>query len=136
MLFSFQEQGEAPEIEAIAGAAIQNPVPGLGSQPFLRTTADPGLVDPANKKQEYDNPYFEPQYGFPSEDDPDAEEQVESYTPRFNQNLNGNKCVILVHHLNDHLLYHHSNGLSDHPCNVYYQTRSMSNNCSLHSWWS
>ncbi|XP_026233943.1 MAP kinase-activating death domain protein isoform X4 [Anabas testudineus] len=85
------EQGEAPEIEASASAALQNPIPGLGSQPFLRPTADAGLVDPANKKQEYDNPYFEPQYGFPSEDDPDAEEQVESYTPRFNQNLNGNK---------------------------------------------
>uniref|UniRef100_A0A7N8XCW4 MAP kinase-activating death domain protein n=1 Tax=Mastacembelus armatus TaxID=205130 RepID=A0A7N8XCW4_9TELE len=75
-----------------ASAALQNPVPGLGSQPFLRPTADAALVDPANKKQEYDNPYFEPQYGFPSEEDPDAEEQVESYTPRFNQNLNGNKC--------------------------------------------
>uniref|UniRef100_A0A7N6C636 MAP kinase-activating death domain protein n=1 Tax=Anabas testudineus TaxID=64144 RepID=A0A7N6C636_ANATE len=86
-----QGQGEAPEIEASASAALQNPIPGLGSQPFLRPTADAGLVDPANKKQEYDNPYFEPQYGFPSEDDPDAEEQVESYTPRFNQNLNGNK---------------------------------------------
>ncbi|XP_026175444.1 MAP kinase-activating death domain protein isoform X5 [Mastacembelus armatus] len=85
------EQGEAPEIEASASAALQNPVPGLGSQPFLRPTADAALVDPANKKQEYDNPYFEPQYGFPSEEDPDAEEQVESYTPRFNQNLNGNK---------------------------------------------
>ncbi|KAI3377404.1 hypothetical protein L3Q82_008592 [Scortum barcoo] len=85
------EQGEAPEIEASASAALQNPVPALGSQPFLRPAADAGLVDPANKKQEYDNPYFEPQYGFPSEDDPDAEEQVESYTPRFNQNLNGNK---------------------------------------------
>ncbi|XP_061595038.1 MAP kinase-activating death domain protein isoform X11 [Cololabis saira] len=84
------EQGE-PEIEASASAALQNPVPGLGSQPFLRPAVDAGLVDPANKKQEYDNPYFEPQYGFPSEDDPDAEEQVESYTPRFNQNLNGNK---------------------------------------------
>uniref|UniRef100_A0A7N5ZSG9 MAP kinase-activating death domain protein n=1 Tax=Anabas testudineus TaxID=64144 RepID=A0A7N5ZSG9_ANATE len=81
----------SPEIEASASAALQNPIPGLGSQPFLRPTADAGLVDPANKKQEYDNPYFEPQYGFPSEDDPDAEEQVESYTPRFNQNLNGNK---------------------------------------------
>ncbi|XP_072236118.1 MAP kinase-activating death domain protein isoform X7 [Leuresthes tenuis] len=86
------EQVEAPEIEASANAALQNPVPGLGSQPFLRPAADAGLVDPANKKQEYDNPYFEPQYGFPSEDDPDAEEQVESYTPRFNQNLNGNKA--------------------------------------------
>nr|XP_046250479.1 MAP kinase-activating death domain protein isoform X18 [Scatophagus argus] len=86
------EQGEAPEIEASASAALQNPVPALGSQPFLRPPADAGLVDAANKKQEYDNPYFEPQYGFPSEDDPDAEEQVESYTPRFNQNLNGNKA--------------------------------------------
>ncbi|XP_036951753.1 MAP kinase-activating death domain protein isoform X10 [Acanthopagrus latus] len=87
------EQGDAPEIEVSASAALQNPVPALASQPFLRPTADAGLVDPANKKQEYDNPYFEPQYGFPSEDDPDAEEQVESYTPRFNQNLNGNKAA-------------------------------------------
>ncbi|XP_069021862.1 MAP kinase-activating death domain protein isoform X5 [Embiotoca jacksoni] len=90
------EQGEAPEIEASASAALQNAVPGLGSQPFLRPAADSGLVDLANKKQEYDNPYFEPQYGFPSEDDPDAEEQVESYTPRFNQNLNGNKAQRLL----------------------------------------
>ncbi|XP_029954646.1 MAP kinase-activating death domain protein isoform X6 [Salarias fasciatus] len=86
------EQGDAPEIEASASAALQNPVPGLGSQPFLRPAPEAGLVDSVNKKQEYDNPYFEPQYGFPSEDDPDAEEQVESYTPRFNQNLNGNKA--------------------------------------------
>uniref|UniRef100_A0A672JHH9 MAP kinase-activating death domain protein n=1 Tax=Salarias fasciatus TaxID=181472 RepID=A0A672JHH9_SALFA len=59
---------------------------------IITITAVSGLVDSVNKKQEYDNPYFEPQYGFPSEDDPDAEEQVESYTPRFNQNLNGNKA--------------------------------------------
>ncbi|CAJ1049244.1 MAP kinase-activating death domain protein isoform X8 [Xyrichtys novacula] len=85
------EQGEVPEIEASASAALQNSVPALGNQPFLRPAAEAGLVDQGNKKQEYDNPYFEPQYGFPSEDDPDAEEQVESYTPRFNQNLNGNK---------------------------------------------
>uniref|UniRef100_A0A3Q2Q000 MAP kinase-activating death domain protein n=1 Tax=Fundulus heteroclitus TaxID=8078 RepID=A0A3Q2Q000_FUNHE len=84
------EQVEAPEIEASASAALQNPVPGLGSQPFLRPPAEAGLVDSANKKQEYDNPYFEPQYGFPTEEDTE-EEQVESYTPRFNQNLNGNK---------------------------------------------
>ncbi|XP_063737679.1 MAP kinase-activating death domain protein isoform X9 [Eleginops maclovinus] len=86
-----QETGEIPTIELPAGAALQNPVSGLVSQPLLRPQTDAGLADPANKKQEYDNPYFEPQYGFPSEDDPDAEEQVESYTPRFNQNLNGNK---------------------------------------------
>ncbi|XP_078122420.1 MAP kinase-activating death domain protein isoform X8 [Sander vitreus] len=87
-----QEQGEAPDLSASAGTALQNPVSALGSQPFLRPPADAGLADQANKKQEYDNPYFEPQYGFPSEDDPDAEEHVESYTPRFNQNLNGNKA--------------------------------------------
>lgn len=91
--YYFPQESEAPEMEASATAALQNPVPALGSQPFLRPAANPGLVEPAGKKQEYDNPYFEPQYGFPSEDDPDVEEQVESYTPRFNQNLNGNKCV-------------------------------------------
>uniref|UniRef100_A0A8C5DCD1 MAP kinase-activating death domain protein n=1 Tax=Gouania willdenowi TaxID=441366 RepID=A0A8C5DCD1_GOUWI len=77
-------QGASPS------AALQNPA--LGAPPFLRPPADGALSDSTNKKQEYDNPYFEPQYGFPSEDDPDAEEQVESYTPRFNQNLNGNKA--------------------------------------------
>uniref|UniRef100_A0A3P9N8R0 MAP kinase-activating death domain protein n=1 Tax=Poecilia reticulata TaxID=8081 RepID=A0A3P9N8R0_POERE len=85
------EQAEAPEIEASASAALQNPVPGIGSQPFLRPAADSGLVDSVSKKQEYDNPYFEPQYGFPTEEEAE-EEQVESYTPRFNQNLNGNKA--------------------------------------------
>ncbi|KFP72451.1 MAP kinase-activating death domain protein [Acanthisitta chloris] len=46
------------------------------------------------RKREYDNPYFEPQYGFPMEDEDD--EQEESYTPRFNQNLNGNKSQKLL----------------------------------------
>uniref|UniRef100_A0A8C2W9J8 MAP kinase-activating death domain protein n=1 Tax=Cyclopterus lumpus TaxID=8103 RepID=A0A8C2W9J8_CYCLU len=71
---------------------VNRVVSGLAAPPFLKTPVDAGLADSANRKQEYDNPYFEPQYGFPSEDDPDAEEQVESYTPRFNQNLNGNKA--------------------------------------------
>uniref|UniRef100_A0A673XQL4 MAP kinase-activating death domain protein n=1 Tax=Salmo trutta TaxID=8032 RepID=A0A673XQL4_SALTR len=53
---------------------------------------DAAPVGPANKKGEYDNPYFEPQYGFPAEEDPEAEDQEETYTPRFNQNLNGNKA--------------------------------------------
>uniref|UniRef100_A0A8C1FR36 MAP kinase-activating death domain protein n=1 Tax=Cyprinus carpio carpio TaxID=630221 RepID=A0A8C1FR36_CYPCA len=58
---------------------------------FFVPTPDLVPVDPANKKREYDNPYFEPQYGFPSEEDTEADEQEESYTPRFSQNLNGNK---------------------------------------------
>uniref|UniRef100_A0A4W5MPF7 MAP kinase-activating death domain protein n=1 Tax=Hucho hucho TaxID=62062 RepID=A0A4W5MPF7_9TELE len=53
---------------------------------------DAAPVEPANRKGEYDNPYFEPQYGFPAEEDPEAEDQEETYTPRFNQNLNGNKA--------------------------------------------
>ncbi|CAL8244402.1 unnamed protein product [Lota lota] len=87
------EHGEPGEIEASASAALQNPVPGLGGQsPFPRITTDMAPTEPSkDQKPEYDNPYFEPQYGFPSEDDPEAEEHVESYTPRFNQSLNGNK---------------------------------------------
>uniref|UniRef100_A0A8C2I6V0 MAP kinase-activating death domain protein n=1 Tax=Cyprinus carpio TaxID=7962 RepID=A0A8C2I6V0_CYPCA len=85
------EQKEPAEVEATAGMTLPNSVPGLGAPPFTRLTPDPVPVDPANKKREYDNPYFEPQYGFPSEEDTEADEQEESYTPRFNQNLNGNK---------------------------------------------
>lgn len=122
-----------PEIEASASAALSNPVPPMGSQPFLRPAPDTGLVDPANKKQEYDNPYFEPQYGFPSEDDPDAEEQVESYTPRFNQNLNGNKCVELAHRLNETLHRHSIRALS---LDQAMQCRPSMSIESVHSWWS
>ncbi|XP_048040503.1 MAP kinase-activating death domain protein isoform X28 [Megalobrama amblycephala] len=85
------EQKEPIEVEATTSVTLQNSVPGLGAQPFTRPALDPVPVDPGIKKQEYDNPYFEPQYGFPTEEDAEAEEQEESYTPRFNQNLNGNK---------------------------------------------
>ncbi|XP_042583745.1 MAP kinase-activating death domain protein isoform X40 [Cyprinus carpio] len=85
------EQKEPAEVEATEGMTLPNSVPGLGAPPFTRLPPDPVPVDPANKKREYDNPYFEPQYGFPSEEDTEADEQEESYTPRFNQNLNGNK---------------------------------------------
>ncbi|KAG9352696.1 hypothetical protein JZ751_021110 [Albula glossodonta] len=93
------EQGESADMEVTAAAAVQNHVPVLGAQPFPKLvpeqrdgdTAPSG--DAGAKRREYDNPYFEPQYGFPTEDDPDAEgEQEESYTPRFIQNLNGNKA--------------------------------------------
>ncbi|XP_026123307.1 MAP kinase-activating death domain protein isoform X9 [Carassius auratus] len=85
------EQKEPAEVEATAGITLPNSVPGLGAPPFTRPTPDPVPVDPSNKRRDYDNPYFEPQYGFPSEEDTEADEQEESYTPRFNQNLNGNK---------------------------------------------
>uniref|UniRef100_A0A8B9LRD5 MAP kinase-activating death domain protein n=1 Tax=Astyanax mexicanus TaxID=7994 RepID=A0A8B9LRD5_ASTMX len=82
---------EAVELEASATAALQNSVPGLVPPPFTRPVPEPTPADLANKKREYDNPYFEPQYGFPAEEEADSEEQEESYTPRFNQNINGNK---------------------------------------------
>uniref|UniRef100_A0A8K9VAH6 MAP kinase-activating death domain protein n=1 Tax=Oncorhynchus mykiss TaxID=8022 RepID=A0A8K9VAH6_ONCMY len=87
------EQAEPVEMEALASAALQNPVPGLGVPPFSRPPPDAAPVGPANKKGEYDNPYFEPQYGFPAEEDPEAEDQEETYTPRFNQNLNAQRLL-------------------------------------------
>ncbi|KAL4622875.1 MAP kinase-activating death domain protein-like [Arapaima gigas] len=85
-----QEAAELTEMELSAGAAVQNHLAGLSTQPFLGTEIEP--QPPSAPKKEYDNPYFEPQYGFPTEEDADTEgEQEESYTPRFNQNFNGNK---------------------------------------------
>ncbi|KAJ7985745.1 hypothetical protein DPEC_G00343650 [Dallia pectoralis] len=85
------EQMEPVEIEVSASVALQNPVPGLDALHFSRPPPDTASVGPVRKKGEYDNPYFEPQYGFPTEEDPDVEDQEKTYTPRFNQSLNGNK---------------------------------------------
>ncbi|XP_060767672.1 MAP kinase-activating death domain protein isoform X5 [Neoarius graeffei] len=82
---------EPVEIEASASVALQNSVPGLCLPPFTRSSPEPMPMDSTSKKREYDNPYFEPQYGFPAEEEADSEEQEESYTPRFHQNVNGNK---------------------------------------------
>ncbi|XP_053348521.1 MAP kinase-activating death domain protein isoform X10 [Clarias gariepinus] len=83
------EPVEPVEIEASASAALQNP--GLCLPPFTQSSPEPTPTDPTSKKREYDNPYFEPQYGFPADEEADSEEQEESYTPRFHQNINGNK---------------------------------------------
>ncbi|KAB5525928.1 hypothetical protein PHYPO_G00145850 [Pangasianodon hypophthalmus] len=85
------EPTEPVEIEASASVALQSSVPGLCLPPFTRTSPEPTPTDSTSKKREYDNPYFEPQYGFPAEEEADSEEQEESYTPRFHQNINGNK---------------------------------------------
>ncbi|XP_040895353.1 MAP kinase-activating death domain protein isoform X8 [Toxotes jaculatrix] len=72
------EQGEAPEIEASASAALQNPVPGLASQPFLRPAADAGLVDPANKKQEAQRPLRPSSLRLPGESDGEGDSRNSS----------------------------------------------------------
>eukprot|EP00069_Balaena_mysticetus_P002591 bmy_04127T0 len=46
------------------------------------------------RRRTYDNPYFEPQYGFPPEEDDD--EQGESYTPQFSQHVSGNRAQKLL----------------------------------------
>ncbi|XP_061595037.1 MAP kinase-activating death domain protein isoform X10 [Cololabis saira] len=71
------EQGE-PEIEASASAALQNPVPGLGSQPFLRPAVDAGLVDPANKKQETQRPLRPSSLRLPGESDGEGDSRNSS----------------------------------------------------------
>ncbi|XP_054939348.1 MAP kinase-activating death domain protein isoform X16 [Physeter macrocephalus] len=45
-------------------------------------------------RRTYDNPYFEPQYGFPPEEEDD--EQGEGYTPRLSQHVSGNRAQKLL----------------------------------------
>ncbi|NXK73636.1 MADD protein, partial [Amazona guildingii] len=99
------ESADAAEMEEKLVAGFSNHLPSLSLQPsFPKISLDRRESDGAAgsicssegvvRKREYDNPYFEPQYGFPTEDEDD--EQEESYTPRFNQNLNGSRSQKLL----------------------------------------
>ncbi|XP_027742255.1 MAP kinase-activating death domain protein isoform X30 [Empidonax traillii] len=99
------EAADSAEIEEKLAAGFSNHLPSLSLQPnFPKISLDrresditAGSMSSSEgvvRKREYDNPYFEPQYGFPTEDEDD--EQEESYTPRFNQNLNGSKSQKLL----------------------------------------
>ncbi|KFV60340.1 MAP kinase-activating death domain protein, partial [Tyto alba] len=98
------ESAESAEMEEKLVAGFSNHLPSLPLQAsFPKISLDRRESDSAAgsmsssegvvRKREYDNPYFEPQYGFPTEDEDD--EQEESYTPRFNQNLNGSRRKLL-----------------------------------------
>ncbi|XP_067152464.1 MAP kinase-activating death domain protein isoform X1 [Apteryx mantelli] len=100
-----QESADSAEMEEKIVAGFSNHLPSLPLQPsFPKMSLDRRESDsPAGsmssaeggvRKREYDNPYFEPQYGFPTEDEDD--EQEESYTPRFNQNLDGSRSQKLL----------------------------------------
>ncbi|XP_068801824.1 MAP kinase-activating death domain protein isoform X10 [Struthio camelus] len=100
-----QESADSAEMEEKIVAGFSNHLPSLPLQSsFPKMSLDRRESDsPAGsmsstegvvRKREYDNPYFEPQYGFPTEDEDD--EQEESYTPRFNQNLNGSRSQKLL----------------------------------------
>ncbi|XP_065610963.1 MAP kinase-activating death domain protein isoform X3 [Cyrtonyx montezumae] len=99
------ESADSAELEEKLVAGFSNHLPSLPLQPsfpkmsFDRRESDSPAIsmNPSEgvvRKREYDNPYFEPQYGFPTEDEDD--EQEESYTPRFNQNLNGSRSQKLL----------------------------------------
>ncbi|XP_053835176.1 MAP kinase-activating death domain protein isoform X3 [Vidua macroura] len=100
-----QEAADSAEIEEKLAAGFSNHLSSLPLQSsFPKISLDRRESDIAAgsisssegvvRKREYDNPYFEPQYGFPTEDEDD--EQEESYTPRFNQNLNGSRSQKLL----------------------------------------
>ncbi|XP_034625359.1 MAP kinase-activating death domain protein isoform X17 [Trachemys scripta elegans] len=99
------ESADSAEMEEKMIAGFSNHLPSLPLQPNFpkmnlerRDGESPAgsmsSVEGMVKKREYDNPYFEPQYGFPTEEE--DEEQEESYTPRFNQNLTGNRSQKLL----------------------------------------
>ncbi|KAM6275102.1 MAP kinase-activating death domain protein isoform 1-T1 [Porphyrio hochstetteri] len=100
-----QEPADSAEMEEKLVAGFSNHLPSLPLQPNFpkinldhreseSTAGSMSSSEGVVRKREYDNPYFEPQYGFPTEDEDD--EQEESYTPRFNQNLNGSRSQKLL----------------------------------------
>ncbi|XP_053416271.1 MAP kinase-activating death domain protein isoform X7 [Nycticebus coucang] len=86
------EPSDSTEMDDKAAVGISKPLssvpPNIGKLNVDRRQTEIG--EGSVHRQTYDNPYFEPQYGFPPEEDDD--EQGESYTPRFSQHVNGNRA--------------------------------------------
>ncbi|KFO82887.1 MAP kinase-activating death domain protein, partial [Cuculus canorus] len=98
------ESADSAEMEEKLVSGFSSHLPSLPLQPSFpkisldrresdSTAGNMSSSEGVVRKREYDNPYFEPQYGFPAEDEDD--DQEESYTPRFNQNLNGSRQKLL-----------------------------------------
>ncbi|XP_036883799.1 MAP kinase-activating death domain protein isoform X40 [Sturnira hondurensis] len=66
--------------------------PSVGRPNVDRRQTEPG--EGSVRRRTYDNPYFEPQYGFPPEEEDD--DQGESYTPRFSQHGSGSRAQKLL----------------------------------------
>ncbi|XP_038620133.1 MAP kinase-activating death domain protein isoform X38 [Tachyglossus aculeatus] len=83
------EPADSTEMDEKTMAGFPNPLPplppGFGKLSLEKREGESGAPEGLGRRRDYDNPYFEPQYGFPTEEEED--EQEESYTPRFNQNL-------------------------------------------------
>ncbi|NP_001363560.1 MAP kinase-activating death domain protein isoform 47 [Homo sapiens] len=85
------EPADSTEMDDKAAVGVSKPLPSvppsIGKSNVDRRQAEIG--EGSVRRRIYDNPYFEPQYGFPPEEDED--EQGESYTPRFSQHVSGNR---------------------------------------------
>ncbi|MEE6499220.1 hypothetical protein FKM82_003364 [Ascaphus truei] len=85
------ESADSTEPEEKAMGGLQNHLPALAPTftrlAMERRESEGSLGGGETRRREYDNPYFEPQYGFPPEDD--SEEREETYTPMFNLTVNG-----------------------------------------------
>ncbi|XP_056657796.1 MAP kinase-activating death domain protein isoform X35 [Monodelphis domestica] len=95
------ESADSTEMDDKTATGFSNPLralpPSFGKLSLDKREAESGgPSEGMGRRRDYDNPYFEPQYGFPTEEDEDDDEQEESYTPRFNQNLNGNRASKLL----------------------------------------
>ncbi|XP_062052153.1 MAP kinase-activating death domain protein isoform X4 [Lepus europaeus] len=88
------EAADSAEMDDMAAGGVSKPPPtvppGISKSNVDRRQAEVG--EGSVRRRTYDNPYFEPQYGFPPEDDED--EQGESYTPRFSQHVSGNRLKL------------------------------------------
>ncbi|XP_037022037.2 MAP kinase-activating death domain protein isoform X13 [Artibeus jamaicensis] len=90
------EPADATETGDKVAAGVSKPPPavppGVGRPNVDRRQAETG--EGSVRRRTYDNPYFEPQYGFPPEEEDD--DQGESYTPRFSQHGSGSRAQKLL----------------------------------------
>ncbi|XP_027631238.1 LOW QUALITY PROTEIN: MAP kinase-activating death domain protein [Tupaia chinensis] len=89
------EPAHSAEMEDTAAGvskALPTGPPGVGKSNVDRRQTEIG--EGSVHRRTYENPYSEPQYGLPPEEDDD--EQGESYTPRFSQLVSGNRAQKLL----------------------------------------
>ncbi|XP_039082810.1 MAP kinase-activating death domain protein isoform X40 [Hyaena hyaena] len=90
------EPADSTEVDDKTAVGVSKPLPTMPPS-IGKSTADrrqTEIGEGSVRRRTYDNPYFEPQCGFPPEEDDD--EQGESYTPRFSQHVNGNRAQKLL----------------------------------------
>ncbi|XP_044921843.1 MAP kinase-activating death domain protein isoform X7 [Mustela putorius furo] len=90
------EPADSTEVDDKAAVGVSKPLSAVPSSMGKSNTdrRQTEIGEGSVRRRTYDNPYFEPQYGLPPEEDDD--EQGESYTPRFSQHVNGNRAQKLL----------------------------------------